>query len=175
MTHTVSLPILSVGPGVAAEPAEERQPPLVDNALLCEQWASQTPQGRASMTIDPLLMMYAVWAVSDILTHKDSWGHLKSTGEGPNDAMRRMGIRLPDYYLSGPEANHCESLAFNVPRAEMCVARLLTSPPHKAHMLAEYPTYADQILIGAAWGVNYQRQEGFWWTVGVFVSAPVMQ
>lgn len=72
----VHLPFLGVGPGVV-EPSspppwtpEEGPPMLVDNALLCQQWQRQLPQGRPQMVMDERLMLYAAWVASDYFMAK---------------------------------------------------------------------------------------------------------
>lgn len=124
------------------------------------------------MEMDDHLMMYAAWRVSDILTHTDPPSHKASNGLWTNDNMRRMGVWLPPWYQTGDEANNCESIAWNSKTPERAIERLLESPLHRAHVLATEWTYYEQILIGAAWGVNTERTGDQWWTCCLLVSAP---
>lgn len=167
--NTIHLPFLSSGKAVA-EPAHDG-PYAIAPERLCDQWRSLRPQGRAQMVNDPTLMAYAAWCAADAVAH-NTWGHIRSTGEGANDAARRFGVWLPDFYGTGPEANNIESLSFNIKDPLQCLPRLLTSPGHKAHLLAEYDTYVQQVRIGAAFAFNDPALQGHWWTVACFISTP---
>ena len=95
-----------------------------------------------------------------ILLAEDTCSHVSQAGIGPNEFLRRRGIRLPDYYGTGLTDNFVESI--------MCCGCIQDnlqdtynnwwkSPPHRTHVWGETGFFRAQEYIGLGFWKTAER------------------
>jgi uncharacterized protein YkwD len=120
--------------------------------------ASHPDQGRVSPTCHPILAQVARARAED-MRDRAYFSHTNPDGCGPNYLVTQAGYVLPAYYSTAPPANNIESIAAGYPTPTAAWQGWLSSPPHRAHLLAENDFFARQVEygIGYASGGPYQH------------------
>lgn len=72
---------------------------------------------------------------------------------GPNETLRRAGIRVPTWYDRDAAGNNVESINTNSADAVAIWTSFLASKPHRVHLLGETDFYRGQSLMG----IGYAR------------------
>ena len=82
----------------------------------------------------------------------------------PNRRLRQAGYALPAQY-PGAFHNQVEAVAGGYASAEEALQAFLSSPPHRAHLLAEHPFYAEQDEIAVGYAHNRDSDHIDYWVV----------
>ena len=152
---------LAMGSGVAAAlNAQEQQ--------IATLLADSPAQGRASVTVDPILSSVARERARDLAV-RDYFAHTNPDGLGPNALVRQAGYTLPPFYDQTPAGNNIESIAAGYSSAQDTWDDWMNSPDHKRHLLAESSFYAAQTAIGVGYYYDATSTYRHYWVV---LSAP---
>lgn len=90
--------------------------------------------------------------------------HTSPDGTTPNQLARRCGYQMPATY---GDDNNIESLAAGRCNAEQAFYDLLSSPPHRSHLLAEHEFYRAQTEYGIGYAYNAQAYYKCYWVVWI--------
>jgi hypothetical protein len=106
-------------------------------------------QRRLRLSCHPLLAE-AARAKAEEMAARDQVSHIYGV-LAPNRRLRSAGYMLPADY-PGAYHNQVEAVAGGYATAEEALQGFLDSPPHRMHLLAEHPFYAeqDEIAVGYA-------------------------
>lgn len=89
------------------------------------------------------------------------FAHVNPDGIGPNRFLRDNGVRLPAGYDGGKTANNTESLRLGPLDVQDCLAALLGSAGHRAHIMG-LGWYSGQVRIGVACGPSWDFLQSIW-------------
>ena len=118
--------------------------------LLNDHMAQEHP----SLVCHPVLVELAQFRAEDMAT-RNYFSHTDPDGKGPNFHARRLGYVLPSFYEKHDRANNIESISGGQTSAQQAFSTLLTSPPHRSHLLGETSFYRRQ----DCYGIGYARND----------------
>ncbi len=147
--------------GAVLNPEEQEFANLMVNA------AGQR-RNRALMKPDARLVSVARARARD-MANRDYFDHVNPDGNAVNILVRNTGYPLPAFYTSSRSLNYMESIAGGTATAQSAWSSLLSSGPHKRHLLAEDSFYREQTTFGI--GHYYSpgsRYQHYW----VIITAP---
>lgn len=87
--------------------------------------------------------------------------HTTPDGIGPNRFLVQNGVSLPDGYDGRRTANNVESLRLGPDDVGGCLAALLDSPGHRAHILGD-GWWGGQRRIGVGVGPSWDHLQTIW-------------
>jgi uncharacterized protein YkwD len=135
---------------------------------LADRIASDSRQGRASVTVDATLSAVARAKAAD-MANREYFAHTDPDGNGANTLVRRAGYSLPSHYSTAASGNNIESLAAGYSSVSSVWSGWMDSPDHKRHLLGETDFFAEQTALG----VGYYEKSGapyrYYWVV---ITAP---
>jgi uncharacterized protein YkwD len=123
-------------------------------------------QRRGAFTCNAILARVARARAEDMAT-RGYVAHTNPDGFGANYFVRQAGYALPAWWPSGNDANFIESIAPGRATAQEAFAALVGDAPHRRHILAEDPLYANQ----TNYGIGY-ASGGPYGNVWVVLTAP---
>jgi uncharacterized protein YkwD len=135
---------------------------------LADRIASDSRQGRASVTVDATLSAVARAKAAD-MANREYFAHTDPDGNGANTLVRRAGYSLPSHYSTAASGNNIESLAAGYSSVSSVWSGWMESADHKRHLLGETDFFAEQTALG----VGYYEKSGapyrYYWVV---ITAP---
>jgi uncharacterized protein YkwD len=121
-------------------------------------------QKRTNPVPHPLLMEAAQRRAED-MARRGYLSHTSPDGVTPNEVVRSVGYRLPDWY---PEkGNNVESLYLGHDEPEEPVRSWFDSPKHHDHLVGEGKFYGSQTALGIGTAVAKDGRQ-----IWVLISAP---
>lgn len=112
------------------------------------------------------LLMQAAQLRADDMARRGYFSHTNPEGVTPNEVVRNLGYRLPDWYSA--KGNNIESLYIGHDEPEEPVRSWFDSPKHHDHLVGE-GFYRNQNALGVGTAI---AQDGR--SIWVFLSAPDM-
>ncbi len=109
---------------------------------------SSPEQNRTRLRCDGTLQAFARERARD-MAERGYFGHVTPDRRGPNALLEAAGYPLPPDYR-GRRSNNIEAIVGGYADPDRVWRELLDSRPHRAHLLAELPFYAQQDEIGIA-------------------------
>ena len=140
--------------------------PTADESQLASLIQNVAGQHRLKMNFNPTLASVARAHAKD-MSDRGYFSHTDPDGNGPNQRVTNAGYALPSWYDKGQTANQVESIAEGQETAEATLAEWLTSPSHRAHVLAENSFFAGQIDFGIGHYYDPIQKKHYW----VFIAA----
>lgn len=122
-------------------------------------------QKREEIVVHPFLMHAAQYRANE-MAQKGYFGHTSPSGITPNEVVRNIGYKLPDWYKQ--KGNNIESLYIGHNEPEEAINGWFSSPTHHDHLVGEgFYNAQNAVGIGSA-----RAQDGR--QIWVFISAPNM-
>ncbi len=119
-------------------------------------------QRRVRLSCHPLLAE-AARAKAEEMAARDQVSHIYGV-LAPNRRLRNAGYLLPADY-PGAYHNQVEAVSGGYATAEEALQGFLDSPPHRMHLLAEHPFYAEQDEIAVGYARNRDSDYVDFWVV----------
>jgi hypothetical protein len=129
---------------------------------LAELIRSHPLQRRLRLSCHPLLAA----AAADKAEEMAARGHVSHIYGvmAPNRRLRQAGYRLPQSY-PGTFHNQVEAVSGGFSTAAEALQAFLDSRPHRIHLLAEHPFYAEQDEIAVGYARNPDSEHIDYWAV----------
>ena len=125
-------------------------------------------QGRASVTVDPILSAVARAKARD-MAEREYFSHTDPDGYGANYLVRRAGYSLPGHYSTANNGNNIESLAAGYASVADVWSGWMNSSSHKTHILGQTSFFAEQISLGVGYHYDASSPYRHYW---VIITAP---
>jgi uncharacterized repeat protein (TIGR02543 family) len=135
---------------------------------LAKIFTSASGQNRPSLTLDPTLSQVAHARAAD-MARRDYFSHVNPDGVAANYLVIKAGYTLPASWGNDPKANNIESISAGYPTASEAWKAWMNSSPHRTHLLALDPFFADQTNFGVGFAYDASSTYGYYW---VIITAP---
>jgi List-Bact-rpt repeat protein/cysteine-rich secretory family protein len=130
--------------------------------------ASDPSQHRPFLKLDPILEQVARARAKDMAV-RNYVAHVNPDGFGPNYLVRQAGYQLPAWWGTSPTDNFIESISAGYTTASDAWQAWMGSTPHRTHLLALDPFYANQTSYGVGFYYDPSSTYQYYWVV---ITAP---
>jgi hypothetical protein len=135
---------------------------------IADYMAGDSKQGRAFLTLDPILAGVARARATD-MAKRHYFAHVNPDGVAANYLVAQAGYKLPDWWGTERDANYIESIAAGYSTASAAWNGWMDSPDHRTHILGLNSFYASETSYGIGYYYDSSSDNKYYW---VIITAP---